>query len=102
MRRSTPLGGKRRNNSSDMGEPIRTRKGKLAGKVEHDARLGHVVQDKKKGPRKSAHLSSVKKKPSRTMIKQHQKRRRTKRTGAKRMHITGRAHHTGRCGSKVT
>jgi len=30
-----------------VGEPIRTRKGKLAGRVEHDARLGRVVQVKK-------------------------------------------------------
>ena len=45
-RRSTLLGGKRRTNGSNMGEPIRTRKGKLAGRVEHDARLGRVVQVK--------------------------------------------------------
>jgi len=30
-----------------MGESIRTRKGKLAGRVEHDARLGCVVKVKK-------------------------------------------------------
>ena len=30
-----------------MGEIIRTRKGKLAGRVEHDARLGRVVKSKK-------------------------------------------------------
>jgi len=30
-----------------MGEPIRTRKGKLAGRGKHDAPLGRVVQVKK-------------------------------------------------------
>jgi len=30
-----------------MGEPIRTRKEKLAGRVKHDTRLGRVVQVKK-------------------------------------------------------
>ena len=39
----------KRTNGSNMGEPIRTRKGKLAGRVEHDARLYRVVQVKKKG-----------------------------------------------------
>jgi len=48
-RRSTLLGGKRRTNGSNMGEPIRTGKEKLAGRVEHDARLGRVVQVKKGG-----------------------------------------------------
>ena len=45
------LGAKRRTNGSNMGEPIRTRKVKLAqaGRVEHDARLGRVVQVKKRG-----------------------------------------------------
>jgi len=36
-----------------MGEPIRTRKGKLVERGKHDTRLGHVVQVKK-GRRKSA------------------------------------------------
>ena len=48
-RRYTLLGGKRRTNGGNMGEPIRTRKEKLARRVEHDARLGRVVQVKKKG-----------------------------------------------------
>ena len=43
------LGGKRRTNGSNMGEPIKTRKGKLAGRGKHDARLGCVVQVKKRG-----------------------------------------------------
>ena len=47
-RRSTLLGGERRNNSSNMGELIRTRKEKLAGRVEHDAQSGCVVQVKKR------------------------------------------------------
>ena len=34
-----------------MGEPIRTRKGKLAGRGDHDERLGRVVQVKRKGGR---------------------------------------------------
>jgi len=53
-----------------MGGPIKTREGKLAGKGKHDARLGRVVQVKKKGLRKSAHLSSAGKKSSLTMMKQ--------------------------------
>jgi len=32
-----------------MGEPVRPRKEKLAGRVEHDAQLGRVVQVKKGG-----------------------------------------------------
>jgi len=48
-RRSTFLGGGRRTNGSNMGEPIRTRKEKLAGRGKHDARLGRVVQVKKSG-----------------------------------------------------
>ena len=48
-RRSTILEKQRRTNGSNMGEPIRTRKGKLAGRGKHDARLGHVVQVKKRG-----------------------------------------------------
>ena len=41
-------GKKRRTNGNNMGEPIRTGKGKLAGRGEHDARLGRVVQVKKR------------------------------------------------------
>ena len=48
QRRSPLLGGKRRTNGSNMGEPIKTRKGKLAGRGKHDARLGRVVQIKKR------------------------------------------------------
>ena len=48
-RRSTLLGGKRRTSGSNMGEPIRTRKGKMAGRGKRDARLGRVVQVKKGG-----------------------------------------------------
>jgi len=40
---------KRRINGSNMGEPIRARKEKLAERVEHDARLGRVVLVKKRG-----------------------------------------------------
>jgi len=39
-----------------MGEPISTRKEKLAGRVEHDARLGRVVQVKKKWAEESRSL----------------------------------------------
>ena len=42
------LGRERRTNGNNMGEPIRTRKVKLAGRGKHDARLGRVVQVKKK------------------------------------------------------
>ena len=41
-------GGERRTNGSNMGEPIRTRKEKLAGRVENHARR-RVVQVKKRG-----------------------------------------------------
>ena len=41
-------------------------------------------------------MSSVRKKSSLTMMKRNRKRRRTKRTGAKRRHIAGRAYDTGR------
>jgi len=42
-------GRKKRTNRSNMGESIRTRTGKLAGRVEHHARLGRVVQVQKRG-----------------------------------------------------
>jgi len=38
-----------RTNGSNMGNPIRTRKGKLAGRGKHDTRQGCVVQVKKRG-----------------------------------------------------
>ena len=38
-RRSTLLGGRKRTNSSNMGDPVRTRKGNLAGTGKHDTRL---------------------------------------------------------------
>jgi len=44
-----------------MGEPIRTKKGKLAGRGKHDTRLGRVVQFKK-----STHLSSAGKKSTKS------------------------------------
>jgi len=56
----------------------------------------------KSGRRKSAHLSLAGKKSSLTMMKRNRKRKRTKRTGAKRRHIAGRAYDTGRGGSKAT
>jgi len=50
-RRSTLLGGESKTNGGNMAEPIRvrTREGKLAGIGQHDARLGRVVQVKKRG-----------------------------------------------------
>jgi len=59
-------------------------------------------KSKKNGQRKAAHLSSAGKKSSLTMMKRNRKRERTKRTGAKRRQIAGRAYDTGRGGSKVT
>jgi len=38
-----------RTNGSDIGEPVRRRKGRLAGRGKHDAWLGCVVQVKKRG-----------------------------------------------------
>jgi len=43
------FGGKRRTSGSHMAQPIRTRKGKLAGQGKQDALLGRVVQVKKPG-----------------------------------------------------
>jgi len=95
------FGGKKKDQRyySNMGEPIRTREGKLAGRGKHDARLGCVAQVKK---RDFAHLSSAGKKSSITKMKRNRKRTRTKRTGAKRRHIAGRAYNTGHGGSKAT
>ena len=55
-----------------------------------------------KGRRKSVHLSSLGKKSSLTMMKRNRKRKTTKRRGAKRRHIEGRAYDTGPGGSKAT
>jgi len=74
-------------------------KGKLAGRVEHDARLGRVVKSKKGGEEIcSFELSG--KEISLIMMKRNRKRKRTK-TGEKRRHIAGRAYDTGRGGSKA-
>jgi len=86
-----------------MEEPIWTRKGKLAVRGEQDARLGRVVQVIKKGQRRSDHsVSSAGKKSSLTMMKRNRKSKRTKRTGAKRRHVVGKAYDTGLGGSKAT
>jgi len=42
-------GGKKGKNSGNIAVSIRTRKGNLAGRDKHDARLGRVVQGKKRG-----------------------------------------------------
>ena len=99
-RRSTLLGGKRRTNSSNMGEPIRTRayqnkKRKVGWKRRARCSTGSCGAGQKKGRRKSAHFSSAGKKSSLTMMKQNHKTRRTNRTGANRPHIAGRAYDTG-------
>ena len=71
-----------------MGEPIRTRKGKFAGRGQHDS----CGASQKKGRIKSAHLSSAGKKSSLTMM---QRNRKNKKNGKKRRHIAGRAYDTG-------
>jgi len=59
-----------------MGEPVRTRKGKLAGRGGHDARLGRVVQVKKGAEEiRSFELSGKE-------MKRNRKKKRTKRTRA--------------------
>ena len=96
------LGGKG-TNGNNMGEPIRTRKENWP--PEASTMPNWVVWYKsKKGRKKSAYLSSAGKRSSLAiaMMKRNRKRRRTKRTGAKRMHITGRACDTGHGGSKAT
>ena len=55
-----------------------------------------------KGWRKSAHLSSAGKKSSLTMMKRNRKWKRTKKKGAKRRHIAGRAYDTNHGGSNAT
>jgi len=47
--RFTLLGGGRRTKDSNMGEPIKTRKDKLAGRGKYNTGLGHAVQVKKGG-----------------------------------------------------
>ena len=66
----------------------------------HEA--GSCGASQKKGRRKSANLSSAGKKFFLTMMKRNRKRKRTKRIGAKRRHIAGRAYDTGHDGSKAT
>jgi len=74
----------------------------LAGRGDLLFWTGSCGASQKKGLRKSAHLSSAGKKSSLTVMKRNRKRKRTKRTGAKRRHIVGRAYDTGRGGSKAT
>jgi len=74
-RRSALVGKKRRTNGRNMGEPIRTRKGKLAAKDKHNARMIQTEWFKStKERRKSAHLSSAGQKFSLTMVKRNRKR----------------------------
>jgi len=63
-----------RTNSSSMGEPIRTRKGKLAGKGTHNARLGRVVQVKKRGRGNPLLRAQQERNPFLSMMKRNQKR----------------------------
>ena len=76
----------------------------MAGRGEHDARLGRVVQIKKRAEEiRSFELSGKE-----FFIifynydKTKSKEGKNKRTGAKRRHIVGRAYDTGRGGSKAT
>ena len=62
---------------------------------------GSCGANQKKVWKKSAHLSSAGICFTSTM-KRNRKKKRTKRTGAKRRHIAGRAYDTGHCGSKAT
>jgi len=75
---------------------------KVGWKRQARCTTGSFGADQKMGRRKSAHLSSARKKSSLSMMKRNRKIRRTKRTGAKRRHIAGRAYNTGHGGSKAT
>jgi len=102
---TTLLGGKRSNNGSNMGEPIRTRKEKVAERGKQAQRTSGSLlcgASQKKGRRKSAHLSSAGKKCLLILMKRNRKRTRKKRTKAKRTFIAGRAHYEGHGRSKST
>ena len=90
-------GEKNKSHGSNIWEPIRTRKGKLAGRGKNDARWGGVVQVKKAGRKKSAHLSSAGTKSFLIIIK-----RKRRRWSEERVHVAGRAYGTGHGGSKPT
>jgi len=96
-------GGGIRTSSSNMEQPIRTRKDKLAVlKRQARRRTEWCGASQTKGWMKSAHLSSVAQIPSLTMMKRNRKRRSTEKTKAKleRVHIMGRAYNTGHVGSR--
>jgi len=83
-----------------MGEPIKTRNGKLAGRCKHDARLGRMVQVKK-WSEEIYSFELCRKEILFTVMKRNRERRRTKRTETKRMHIAVRAYDTGHGESKA-
>jgi len=67
-----------------MGKPIRSKKGKLAGRGKHDARQSRAVQVKNKGRRKSAHLSSSEKKLFSNYDETKSKEEKEKKNGSKK------------------
>ena len=77
-------------------------KKKVGWKRQARCTTGSCGAGQKKGRRKSDYSSSAGEKSSPTMMKRIRKRRRTKRPGAKRRHIAGRASDTGYVGSKAT
>jgi len=84
-----------------MGEPIRTGKGKLAGRGEQDSRLVRVVQVKKRGggnPLISAQRKEIVSNYDETKSKEEE----NKKNGSKKKAYRGRAYDTGFGGSKAT
>jgi len=93
---------KRRTNGSNMGEPVKTKKRKVGWRRQARCTTGSCGASQNEGRKKSAHLSSAGKKSYLIMMKRNRKTKKTKRTGAKRRHIAGRAYDTGHGGSKAT
>ena len=103
MRRSTLLGGKRRTNGVNIGEPIRTRKGKLAERDKHDARLVWVVQVKKGAEEIcSLELSWPEKEILFNYDETKSKEVKTKTHGNKKSAYRGQSVRYRSCGSKAT
>jgi len=95
-------GGGKKDQRYLCGRAYQNKKRQVSWKRQAQCTTGSCGVSQKKGRRKSAHLSSAGKRSFLTKMKRNRKRRRTKRTGAKRMHITGRVYDTGHGGSKAT
>jgi len=88
---------RRRTNSGNMGEPIRTRKSKFAGRVKHNARRDWVVEcnSKEEADTIRPFELSGKERSSLTMMKRNKKRTITFKRKAKMNQVACRAYNTG-------